>query len=472
MFSMDFYFIIYLNVLPLTLPGLMHLIFIGRLTGKAWKYWHVVLYLTLLNLMNLLFSILSVPTIPSIGAELLMLYAVNRFLSNNPPKVSFAASTLALYITQLSFGMMNALEAIILPYFFGKPLFYLLLILSTLASCGLCICCYGLLLKSLSLKEEQDTLYLELLLFPVLFFFAAELYILQTAYSTAPAFFTDSFAYTGKHLILLSLQALGLGALLCTQYAYRRTCQSFQTQAMLASLTQAAQAQKTYIAEAQLRDEQTRAFRHDIKNHLSVLGGLLNTQNLDAAKSYLQKLEAVSASLSFPYHTGNPTVDILLGEKLELAKTRGISTDLSLHLPKNSILDDFDLCIIFSNALDNAIHACLSLDADACLSLEREVCLSLKSEDRLPPDRNSCPPTDKKQASQNLQQPFIHILGEQQGDFYRLEFKNTCSAAPLPPMGTGLSNIQAVALKYHGAMQIEKKGQDFCLHVLLNMRCS
>lgn len=427
-FAMD-YFTIFLNLFTLTVLGMMHLIFISRITGKTLKYRYFAAYLFLLNFMELFFSAFSVPTILAISAELLMLYAIHRFFVKNHPMISLTASVLALYINQLSFGIMNAIEMIILPYFVGKNLLYLLLFLSVIINCILCFCCYSLLAKNLFLNEEYAP-YIELLLFPVLFFFIIELYILQTAYSIVPIHILNSLTHTGKQLLLLIMQFLGLAALFCTQYAWQRTCRSFQTQAALASLTQAAQAQKTYIAEAQMRDEQTRAFRHDIRNHLSVLHGLLNTENLEAAQNYLQKLENISSSLSFPCHTGNPTIDILLGEKLGRAKNYGISTDISLLLPSNDRIDDFDLCIIFSNALDNAINACLSL---------------------------------------NGEQPFIHILGEQQGDFYRLEFTNTCSADPLPPMGIGLKNIQAAALKYHGAMQIEKKEQYFCLHVLLNI---
>ena len=80
----------------------------------------------------------------------------------------------------------------------------------------------------------------------------------------------------------------------------------------------AAQAQKIYIAEAQVRYKQTSSFRHDVKNHLSVLDGLLRGGRLEEGRAYLKKLRAVSESLSFPYQTGNAMVDILLGEKLGL----------------------------------------------------------------------------------------------------------------------------------------------------------
>ena len=50
-----------------------------------------------------------------------------------------------------------------------------------------------------------------------------------------------------------------------------------------------------------------------------------------------------------------------------------------------------------------------------------------------------------------------------------LTFENACPEGPLPPAGTGLSNIKAVAEKYHGAVQAEKTGQRFCLNILLNL---
>lgn len=121
---------------------------------------------------------------------------------------------------------------------------------------------------------------------------------------------------------------------ICAGY-YRHLCQGFRAQAALQSLTQAAHAQKVYITEARTRCEQTKSFRHDIKNHLSLLNGLRRRGKLEESREYLKKLETVSESLSFPYQTGNPVVDILLGEKLGLAKE--IATEVcSFGTPPNA----------------------------------------------------------------------------------------------------------------------------------------
>ena len=419
------WFSLFMDGLCLGGQGVMHIIFVGHLTRKKQNLWHFPAYILLLAALQLIPAKFDIGGVVSVAVGVLELYAVSHFWMGNQRSVSWLASVLAFYISQLSFGIINSVEAALFPRFIGSPLLYLLLIMAQALFFGLCIFCYRTVLKLLAWTEDSQTPYVGLLLFPGLFFFAAELYILQTSYSFfAP---TISLEEIGRHSTLLLLQVMGLAALLCTLYAYRQLCKGFQAQAELRSLTQAAHTQKVYITEAQARYEQTKSFRHDIKNHLSVLDGLLRSGKLEEGREYLKKLETVSESLSFPHQTGNPVVDILLGEKLGLAKE--IAAEVSLVLPKPCGIDDFDLCVLFANALDNAIAACRANDGAKA----------------------------------------IRISGKQQGDFYMLTFENTCLDGPLPPAGTGLSNIKAVAEKYHGALLTEKNGRQYVLSVLLNV---
>lgn len=421
------YFSSCLSVLCLTGQGIMHIAFSGRLIGKKVTLRPFSVYLSLLYILGWIFTKAAFSEIWSVSLQLITLYGVNRFILDGPRPVSLSSAIFCIYISQLSFGIVNSAESVFFPPLVGKALLYPLLLLATLAAFAICACCYAIILKLLAPTENRQTPYIGVLLFPGLFFLASELYILHTSYNITSLSLSPGII--GKHSALLFLQVLGLAALLCTLYAYRHLCRSLQVQAALQSLTQAARTQKVYIAEAQARYEQTKAFRHDIKNHLAVLNGLLNHGKLDESKAYLKKLETVSSALSFPYQTGNPVVDILLGEKLGLAKANGIASEVSLLLPQPCGIDSFDLCIIFANALDNAIAACKA----------------------------------------GTEKPSVHITGRRQGDFYMLDFENTCSQEPLSPAGTGLSNIRAVAEKYHGAISAEKTGQHFSLSVLLNI---
>ncbi len=411
-----------LVVFTLTGISITHIVFIARITGKGWKTWQMIVYFIILCLIQKICVVLNFLDFISICGEISALYAMSRWAFANRPSVSWVASILAVYVTQLSFGIMNAVEILLMPPSVRGLLLYFIIILATVVTFMLNVFCYAFIPKFLTLEEESS--YIWILLLSGLFFCAAEFYIMQNSYVDV------SFHEPGKHLLLLALQVLGLGALCCTLYAYGRACSELKTKSELASLSQAAQAQKTYIAEAQMRYGKTRAFRHDIKNHLSVLGNLLNTGQIGEAKDYLEKLEHKTGELSFPYQTGNPVVDVLLGEKMDLARLKGIETEVSVLLPRNSGIDDFDLCVIFANALDNALEACSAL-ADA--------------------------------------RKMITVSAERQGNYYMLEFDNSCAAGTDGVAGIGLSNVKAVTEKYHGAMLTEYENQRFRLNVLLKL---
>lgn len=415
------------NIVCLFAQSIVQPVFIGRICGKPYRARHIVFYLLCLLALNAGAMNSELLSKSAIAIPMLILYAMNRTVLKVSRPAALLAGTIAGYICQLSFGMMNSIESMIFPYFVGDFALYLLLIIATAAAFAVCIGCYALVLKFISFQQAEQTPYLNLLLLPGLFFFTAELYILHMSYSQVSV--TLSLAETGKHAALLLLQMLGLGALLCTLYAYQRICAGFEAQKALLSLEQAAKAQKIYLSEAQMRYEQTKAFRHDIKNHLLILDGMLRKGQLEESRTYLQKLDAMSTALFFPYQTGNPVVDILLGEKLGLAAANHIKTNVSVVLPKSCGIEDVDWCVIFANALDNALNACRALEG------EREMSIS----------------------------------GKRQGDFYLLEFQNTCAEHTEVKMGTGLSNIQSVAEKYHGAILMQQENGTFSLSVLLNI---
>ena len=156
---------------------------------------------------------------------------------------------------------------------------------------------------------------------------------------------------------------------------------------------------------------------------------LLQSGKLEEAVSYMEDMDDMAEKMSFPCSTNNPVVDILVGNKLGIAKSMGIDVDCSLLLPYPCSLRDIDICIVLSNALDNAIQAVKRLDA----GMEK----------------------------------YIHVSGRIQGDFLMMEIENSFHGKGAFKKGTGLSNVNAVAEKYGGAMSIETQENKFVLHVLL-----
>lgn len=414
-----------LDILWFAVVSLLHMRFVGRLTGGHPRGWHIALYFCLLCAIQAASAALSWGELTAVGLEVLALYASARLLLRSHSTGAWTGALLAVYISQLSFGLVNSAEYVLLLLTANRLAVPVVVISSTLTSSAICGGCCRFIQARLSLEKSVAARYRPLL--PALFFFFVELYVMQTAYrvSTFPAVPAD----LGRHLSLLCLQTLGLGALLCTLAIYSHVCRNLQAQAAADSLAQAVRAQQLYTAQARLRYEKTRAFRHDVQNHLSVLSGLLRSGRPDEATAYLDTMSAASSALSFPNQTGEPVVDILLHEKLELANARGIEAEVDLRLPSGCGLDPFDLCVIFANALDNAVAACQTVRGDRV----------------------------------------IRITGARQGSFLLLTFENPCRDGPLPPEGTGLANIRTAAEKYRGAVQVGKSGTQFRLSVLLNI---
>lgn len=105
----------------------------------------------------------------------------------------------------------------------------------------------------------------------------------------------------------------------------------------------------------------TRALRHDLKNHLRALSGMLQSGNTDDALAYIQTMQSDLEDATYFAVTGNTAVDAILNEKLLTAQRQKTNLRFDAVTLKNTKAKPMDLCIILSNALDNALEACRKL---------------------------------------------------------------------------------------------------------------
>lgn len=271
--------------------------------------------------------------------------------------------------------------------------------------------------------------YMAVFLFPVLLFLVVELYIFHQVYGNeiVISMSGEIIKPNVDHLQVLLLQAFVYISLFSTLYACKKLQEEFAGRTRIALLEQELKAQHSYLQETRVRYEQTRAFRHDIKNHLLVLKGLLLREETQRAVAYLDKLDITLGALSFPCRTGSMVVDLLLSSKLGVAEQNRIQVECMAAVPPEGGIEELDLCILIANAVDNAIQACKSIESGS---------------------------------------RYLRLWGRRQGDFFLLEVVNSCQEGDYQP-GTGIANMQAVAEKYHGALYTEKQGGDFYLAALL-----
>lgn len=196
-----------------------------------------------------------------------------------------------------------------------------------------------------------------------------------------------------------------------------------------------------------------RGLRHDMRSHLESIAAVVkgssgnDTEELDR---YIGKMEETVDRLDFAYRTGNPITDIIIHQKKQEAERQGISFEADFVYPDKQQIDVYDIGIVLTNALENAIEA-------SCQA-EREKSISLRS-----------------YMKGNLF--FIEV----ENDFDRELVIDSESGLPMTRKedrqshGLGLENIQRCAKKYMGDIDIavrENGGQRrFCLTVMMYEKC-
>lgn len=103
---------------------------------------------------------------------------------------------------------------------------------------------------------------------------------------------------------------------------------------------------------------QMERLRHDMKNHVLALYGLWEKKEFDKAGNYLEKMMENGNIGGSDEVTGSRAIDALLYNKKKKAEALSIRWMSDVRIPKNCMVDEFDLCVLFGNLLDNAIKAC------------------------------------------------------------------------------------------------------------------
>ena len=111
---------------------------------------------------------------------------------------------------------------------------------------------------------------------------------------------------------------------------------------------------EVYYQSLRARESQVCQLRHDLRNHLSVLGGLLEQQRWAEATAYLDELGR-QEGLRGPVHfCANEAANVVLAVKAAELEQAGVRADFRAELPPSLPLTDTDLCALLGNALDNA----------------------------------------------------------------------------------------------------------------------
>ena len=101
--------------------------------------------------------------------------------------------------------------------------------------------------------------------------------------------------------------------------------------------------------------------RHDISSHLSVVFGYIELEQYEKARDYIEQLRREMDSME-SVHTGNVTLDALLGSKGVLARKNGIRVEVEAAVPSDLQIEETHLAAMLGNLYDNALDANLKIE--------------------------------------------------------------------------------------------------------------
>lgn len=113
------------------------------------------------------------------------------------------------------------------------------------------------------------------------------------------------------------------------------------------------------------------AQRHDFLNHLQVVYGLVEMDEYDEAKSYMEKIYSSIQKISRILKTSNPAINALLQAKTIDCDKRGIEMKLNVTSSFSGLkIASWEMCRVLGNIIDNSIDALNGLDKNKLITVE------------------------------------------------------------------------------------------------------
>ena len=103
--------------------------------------------------------------------------------------------------------------------------------------------------------------------------------------------------------------------------------------------------------------EDMRRIRHDMKNHFSCVGALLEQGDYDKAAAYFDKLKQSTAQALSSIDCGNACLNAVLNLESRKARAYGVTMDCRVMAAPELPIEDDALCALLTNLIDNAIEA-------------------------------------------------------------------------------------------------------------------
>ena len=123
--------------------------------------------------------------------------------------------------------------------------------------------------------------------------------------------------------------------------------------------------QEKYIKLVVEKDMDMRRFRHDVKEHMSIVYKYMEDSAYEEGKEYIRKMYDVFSDSQVIRYIGINAVDAIISEKKRQMDEKGIVFNMKPSICEfPTRLEIYDMCTMFSNIITNGIEACDILEGD------------------------------------------------------------------------------------------------------------
>lgn len=178
---------------------------------------------------------------------------------------------------------------------------------------------------------------------------------------------------------------------------------------------------------------------HDMNHHFNALYFLLESNEVEQAKQYLEEIMTPIHIKKVSFRTGIDMLDVILHEMERKAEEKNIKIDISVKsLIDGNRFSKKDLCLLIVNLLDNAMEAAKS---------EVSICI--------------------KQVHAML---FVEVTNDYRIKPYKVGSRFLTTKKDTSKHGWGIQIMENIVAKYDGSMEYNVDDKCVLVEVMLNAR--
>ncbi len=192
------------------------------------------------------------------------------------------------------------------------------------------------------------------------------------------------------------------------------------------------------------QEEDTKKFRHDIRNHIICIEELLETGKPEDAKSYIQDIHHSLDKIASIYDTGNDIINAIINYYVNKGKEEHVIIHVKGRILQELNIPMMHLSTIVSNLMSNAYEAAIKVISAS----DKDILVEIRS--------------GSKYLEFIVKNPTVTDRG-------KLDEKMLTTKADKRNHGFGIQNIKEVITKYEGELQIKDDLDSVTVRVMMKI---